>query len=101
MFSLVFCKRHSQNVVTSLVVSPFNNDGTPFKSLCWPLSHQGVPVKAKNRVSVCLPFSYSNYSHENNLCNCSASAQSEFTFHQNLIVSTGRWKLKIVSTKIC
>jgi hypothetical protein len=70
------------------------------------LSHKlhqqlGVPVKAKNRVSVHLPFSYSNYSHENNLCNCSASAQSEFTFHQNPIVSTGRWKLKIVSTKIC
>ena len=62
---------------------------------------QGVPVKAKNWVSVHLPFSYSNYSHENNLCNCSASAQSEFTFHQNPIVSTGRWKLKIVSTKIC
>jgi hypothetical protein len=62
---------------------------------------QGVPVKAKNRVSVRLPFSYSNYSHENNLCNCSASAQSEFTFLQNPIFSTGRWKLKIVSTKIC
>jgi hypothetical protein len=42
-----------------------------------------------------------NYSQENNLCKCSASAQSEFTFHQNLIVSTGWWKLKIVSTKIC
>jgi hypothetical protein len=51
-------------------------------------------------VSVHLPFSYSNYSHENNLCNCSASAQSDFTFHQNPIVSTGRWKLKIVYTKI-
>jgi hypothetical protein len=61
----------------------------------------GVPVKAKNWVLVRLPFSYSNYSHENNLCNCLASAQSEFTFHQNPIVSTGWWKLKIVSTKIC
>ncbi len=61
----------------------------------------GIPVKAKNWVSVHLPFSYSNYSQENNLCKCSASAQSEFTFHQNLIVSTGWWKLKIVSTKIC
>jgi hypothetical protein len=37
-------------------------------------------------------FLESSFGHwANNLCNCSASVHSEFTFHQNPIVSTGRW----------
>jgi hypothetical protein len=47
MFSLVFCKRHSQNVVTSLVVSSFNNDGTPFRSLALLAAVQGVAPASK------------------------------------------------------
>jgi hypothetical protein len=47
MFSLVFCKRHSQNVVTSLEVSSFNNDGTPFRSLALLAAVQGVAAASK------------------------------------------------------
>jgi hypothetical protein len=75
----------SRVVESLLAIGDETHKGSP---ILW--SFECTFVKAKNRVSVRLPFSYSNYSHENNLCNFSASVQSEFTFHQNPIVSTGK-----------